>query len=178
MGKVQKAGFAKLIVGLLFCRPDLLPLIYQRLEETWGPLDLKSPVFSFAHTDYYQREMGDNLGRNFVSLANLISLENLSPFKLFSNTLEEEFSLAGRREVNIDPGFLDASKMVLLTTKDFFHRAYLGQGIYAHLNLHFQKGAFQSFPWTYPDYLTPEALEFFAQVRKRYLDQVKLGTRC
>lgn len=176
MGKVQSARPAKLIAGLLFCQPNLLPEVYRRLQDQWGPLDFKSSVFPFDHTDYYRPEMGANLWRSFVSFESLIPMEHLPAIKIKSNSLEEEFSQAGRRQVNIDPGYLDAAKMVLATTKDFFHRAYLGQGIYAHLNLHYQKGAFQSFPWTYPDYLTLEALKFFTQVRARYLEQLKQKT--
>lgn len=173
MGKEQKVRPAKLMVGLLFCQADLLAVIYERLIHLWGPLDLKGPSFPFTHTDYYRREMGGNLWRNFASFERLIPMENLPAIKVQSNFLETEFSSLGRRQVNIDPGYIDASKMVLATTKDFFHRTYLGQSIYAHLNLHYQKGAFRPFPWTYPDYLTPPALEFFQQVRSRYLEQIK-----
>jgi hypothetical protein len=173
MGKVREVKPAKLIVGLLFCRLDLLTLILERIKDKWGSIDFISPTFPFEHTDYYHREMGEKLWRCFVSFERLIPMESLPQIKIQSNYLEEEFSPQGNRQINIDPGYLDASKMILATTKDFFHRAYLGQGIYAHLNLYFQKVTFHPLPWTYPDYMTAEALQFFSQVRTRYLQQIK-----
>ncbi len=75
-----------------------------------------------------------------------------------------------RRRVNLDPGYLIASKLVLATTKDFAHRIYLGQGIYGEVTLNYRRGqGWQPHPWTYADYRSPLALEFFALVRKEVL---------
>jgi hypothetical protein len=41
---------------------------------------------------------------------------------------------------------------VLATGKNFGHRVYLGQGIWADLTLVYSKGAWQVLPWTFPDY--------------------------
>ncbi|MCH6545716.1 MAG: DUF4416 family protein, partial [Deltaproteobacteria bacterium] len=57
------------------------------------------------------------------------------------------------RQVNIDPGYLAASKMVLATTKDASHRIYLGSGIYGEAALMFRHTAHFS-PMTIPTRIT------------------------
>ncbi|HNY92028.1 MAG TPA: DUF4416 family protein, partial [bacterium] len=79
----------------------------------------------------------------------------------------------GRRRVNLDPGYSEAAKLVLATTKNFGHRIYLGQGIYGDVQLFWRKGRFQSNPWTYPDYLEAKSLEFFSALRQDYLKEGK-----
>jgi hypothetical protein len=73
------------------------------------------------------------------------------------------------RSVNIDPGYLDRTKLVLATTKDSSHRIYLGQGIYGDIELMYRSGSFVSLEWTYPDYREAFAIEFFNKVRNAYL---------
>ncbi len=93
--------------------------------------------------------------------------------KVKTNALEQEISGAGQRIVNIDPGYLNLSKVVLATTKDYSHRLYLGQGIFGDLHLVFINKTFQTQPWTYPDYKQPSVIEFFLKLRGAY--RKKLG---
>ena len=79
------------------------------------------------------------------------------------------------RTVNIDPGYIDRMKLVLATTKDSSHRVYLGQGIYADVELIYRSGSFVCLEWTYPDYREKFAIEFFNTVRDAYLAQLKAG---
>ena len=78
-----------------------------------------------------------------------------------------------KRPVNLDPGLLDGSKLILATTKDYAHRIYLSRGIYAEVTLTWRRGAFQPTPWTYRDYRTEPYLAFFAKARARFLDQLR-----
>jgi len=77
------------------------------------------------------------------------------------------------RRVNIDPGYLDLSRLVLASTKDFSHRIYLNQGVYAETTLIFKAKTFQPLEWTYPDYRTSEYIEIFNQIREIYNQQIK-----
>ena len=77
------------------------------------------------------------------------------------------------RQVNLDPGYLDAAKLLLASTKDYSHRIYLSKGIYAEVTLYYQNGSYQPWPWTYPDYKTKEYAEFLQTARKTYLNQLK-----
>ncbi|MEK6733229.1 MAG: DUF4416 family protein, partial [Candidatus Omnitrophota bacterium] len=75
-------------------------------------------------------------------------------------------SWSGRR-INIDPGYISDSKLVLATTKDYFHRIYLTSGIYAEVTLRWRRGGFEPFEWTYPDYQSKEYIDIFNTIRKR-----------
>lgn len=169
MGKVTPHAPVKLIVGLLAGKEELLNRAAEHLEALYGPIDYRSPILPFTYTDYYCREMGPNLLRQFLSFARLIAPEDLVQIKLQTNALEMEFAPEGRRQVNLDPGYLCAGKLVLATTKDQQHRLYLGQGIYAEVTLRYRHGSFQPWEWTYPDYRSPEYLEIFHHIRNLYM---------
>ena len=91
----------------------------------------------------------------------------------FYQCLERRLSLGGRRLVNLDPGYLARERLVLATGKNYTHRLYVGQGLYEEVTLIYQKGAWQSLPWTYPDYAGPDLLNFLDQARKKYLWQLR-----
>src|SRR5437762_1986210 len=55
---------------------------------------------------------------------------------------------------------------VALQSELFDHRIYLGRGIYAENTLYFTRGAWQSRPWTYPDYLRADYHQFFGRCRE------------
>jgi len=77
------------------------------------------------------------------------------------------------RRVNLDPGYLDTTKLVLVSTKNQAHRIYLAQGIYAEVTLLYHHGEFHPFLYTYSDYRWPETHEFLRRVRSRYLEQLR-----
>jgi len=43
----------------------------------------------------------------------------------FVNQIEEKLSNEWERTINLDPGYIGLSKLVLATTKDYSHRIYL-----------------------------------------------------
>jgi hypothetical protein len=69
------------------------------------------------------------------------------------------------RTVNIDPGYVTLSKVILATTKDYSHRVYLRDGIFAEVTLYYKDGAFRPHVFTYRDYVEPEAIKFFTRTR-------------
>lgn len=168
---------AKIFVGLLANDEKLFAPAEARLAELLGSMDSASPILPWSVTDYYEQEMGAGLRRRFVSFAPLSAPERLPEFKLRAHEIEEEYagtqSGKKRRRVNIDPGYLDAGKVVLASTKYAPHRLYLGSGIYGEITLLFQSGSFQSFAHTYRDYLWPETVSFFAALRSLYLSQLR-----
>lgn len=172
MGKTEKAEPAKLIIGMFSNKTNLFEKVKKILEEKFGPVDFVSEVLPFNKTNYYEKEMGKDLKRIFYSFQRLISPESLVEIKIFTNQIEEKFSEGGKRRVNIDPGYLTLSKLVLASTKDYSHRIYLKEGIYAEVTLRFEKGTFIPYEYTYPDYRTPEYLHIFNQIRQIYLNQV------
>jgi hypothetical protein len=130
----------------------------------------------FRFTDYYEKQMGKGLKRAFVSFRELIAPENLSETKIRTNLLEDEIKKefgSPKRSVNIDPGYMTASALIMATAKDFSHRIPLQEGIYAHLELLFGKNEVKTLDWTYPDFRTASYQRFFLEVRKNYLEQLK-----
>ncbi|MBI3756628.1 MAG: DUF4416 family protein [Deltaproteobacteria bacterium] len=167
----------KLLIALLAAEPELLASATTQLQQDYGTVDLESEVFPWNTTDYYQAEMGNNLLRRFLTFEPLISPEELVRIKLETNarelTLSSAASAASPRHINLDPGYIDATKLVLASTKDQAHRLYLSQGIYAEVTLLYHHKAFHPFLYTYEDYRWPETHAFLTQARKRYLEQLR-----
>ena len=67
--------------------------------------------------------------------------------------------------MNIDPGFLSLSNLILASTKAYAHRIYLDKGIYAEVTLIYKDDQFNPLQWTYPDYREKTALDFFTKAR-------------
>ena len=159
---------AKLVVGLLYGDPETNRRIIDALIERFGPPDFLTEPRGFAHTSYYDKEMGSGLFRQNLSFHRLVPPETLPGIKLFTNELETRCA-----EINIDPGILNEERFVLATGKNFTHRIYLGEGIYADLTLIYQGGAYQVLPWTYPDHRDPELRRFFGALRHKLAYQRK-----
>ena len=164
---------AKLIAGFFLKDKALAADITQDLQERLGPVDMISAWLNFDFTTYYEKEMGVLLGRRLVVFKSLIEQTQLAAIKRMTNALEHKYQRQGRRRVNIDPGYLLAERFVLATGKNFTHRIYIGQGIYADLTLIYQKGAFHTLPWTYPDYADRRLIDFLTLVRNKYMLDLK-----
>lgn len=174
MGKIIKPKPVKLIVGFITADLEILKQAEESLVDRFGEVDYASNIFAFDKTDYYEEEMGANLKRKFLSFSKLVQPEELSRIKLYTNELEKGFSdTTGRRKINIDPGYVTGAKLVLATTKDYQHRIYLDDGIYAEVTLRFKDGSFRPWEWTYPDYRTEEYIKVFNNIRKLYLKQIE-----
>jgi hypothetical protein len=177
MGQMRTPDPVKLICGFIFSDHDVLRQAVERLQVRLGPIDLHSEIFPFSHTTYYTREMGSGLSRLFVSFQRLIRCEQLPETKILTNGLEENLagSSAGglKRRINIDPGYLEASKLVLASTKNFSHRIYLGRGIYGEVTLLYRANRFDPLDWTYPDYRDPHLLDFLNRSRRTYMEQIR-----
>ena len=174
----QPKAFApvKLVCGVIYKEEVLYEEVRRRLIGEWGTVDMESPAFDFDLTDYYQPEMGTALQRKFMSFSGLVAPELLPQAKLRTIELEEavrrETGAAGR-PVNIDPGYLTASALVMATAKDFSHRIPLGRGIYAHLEFLFAKTGVKTLDWTYPDFRRGPCQEYFRTVRELFLRQLR-----
>jgi len=173
MGSAQSFAPEKLVVGVLSAEPSLREPLLARLEQSFGPADWVSPGLPFTWTRYYEAEMGAPLTRFFVSCRELVDPGRLAELKLATNALELEFSREGRRRVNLDPGLLSLARLVLASTKPSAHRVALSAGIYAEIELLYERGSFRPVEWTYPDYRSPEYLAFFARLRGLLKDQLR-----
>ena len=179
MGSIRTFNPVKLFVGILVADAGRLAEVETRLSAEYGEIDFRSPVIPFTFTDYYRRETGDRILRAFFSFERLIEADRLPEIKHSTNVLEAEFAKAGspsgdiQRPVNLDPGYIEHSKVILASTKNFYHRMYLGRGIFGEVTMHFRNNTWEFFPWTYPDYQSEQYGKFFLELRQRYRVQLK-----
>jgi len=185
MWEIKEAEKVKLFAGIITAFLPLFEKVKEMLVAKFGAIDFEMVPVPFNFTDYYEEEMGTNLQRKFISFTNLISPSDIADIKVLTNEMEKKIAEDGkcsrvpngevvRRPVNIDPGYLNLSKIVLVSTKNYSHRIYLGKGIYAEITLMYKDKSFRGMDWTYPDYLTKDYLNFFANVRNIYHRQRKI----
>jgi hypothetical protein len=172
VGQIKQPKPVKLITSIFSGDETLLAVARGALSSRFGSLDYQSEVLPFNQTSYYAREFGTSLLRQIVAFATLIAPNHLAEIKCATNEIELTWSVDGKRRVNLDPGYICLGKLVLATTKDYAHRIYLGQGIYAEVTLQYRHGAYQPWEWTYPDYASPRYLKICTEIRAIYAQQL------
>ena len=172
-GAKPKVKPVKLICGVLHTREFDLEVLDRLLIEKFGSIESKSLFFQFQFTEYYTSEMGGNLIKQFYAFEKLIMPDSLPDIKLATIEIEASFASDGNRSVNLDPGYLEESKLVLASTKNFSHRIYLRDAIWAEVTMRLAHGQFLLHDWTYPDYSQKLATDYFAKVRERYKEQLE-----
>jgi hypothetical protein len=168
---------AKLIIGILAADEECLTAALKAINANFGKIDFTSDVWPFDQTDYYKDQTGENILRQFVSIEKLIDPGKLAKIKLKTNKLEQKLAEQSAsdllRPVNLDPGIIEPSKLVLATTKNYSHRIYIGKKIFAEVTLIFDKGRWKPFEYTYPDYRQDCYHDFFSKVRTQLVEQLK-----
>ena len=167
----------KSIVGILAANQDCLRTAREALAAEFGKADFVSDIWPFTQTDYYKDQTGENILRQFVSIEELIDPGALATLKHRANKLEQnlaaDLALDLPRPINLDPGIIEPSKLILASTKNYSHRIYIGDKIYAEVTLIFDKGRWRPLEHTYPDYRQQCYFDFFDKVRTRLLEQLK-----
>ncbi len=173
MSTPQEPKPAKLFVSVISASQERIVSVLSKLAGDYGTMDFVSAVLPFDYTDYYHAEMGKPLVRRFASFDHLIRQDGLALIKVGTNLLEAELSEKGNRTVNVDPGYLLAERLVLASGKNYAHRIYLGQGIYADLTLVYRDKDYRPLAWTYPDYADPKVRNWLRSLREKYLQQLR-----
>ncbi len=177
MWQLQVLKPAKLIIGILAADQECLTAALEAINANFGKTDLVSDVWPFDQTDYYKEQTGENILRQFVSIEKLIDPGKLAKIKLKTNKIEQKLAEQSAsdllRPVNLDPGLIEPSKLILATTKNYSHRIYIGKKIFAEVTLIYDKGAWRPFDYTYPDYRQDCYYDFFSKVRTQLLEQLK-----
>ena len=177
MWELKEPKPVKLIVGILASDERCLAAARECLNSTLGVIDLASDVWTFDQTDYYTEQIGPHILRQFVTIEQLIDPGWLAAIKHQTNALEQQLAatlgLPFPRPVNLDPGTIEPSKLVLATTKNYSHRIYIGDRMYAEVTLIFDKGQWRPLPYTYPDYHRQEYFDFFSKVRLQLVQQLR-----
>jgi hypothetical protein len=144
--------------------------VVEAVDEGLFPTALRTPPVPFEFTDYYRKEMGENLTRFWCGAGGLARASDLAGYKIKSGTLEGRWRGRSGRRVNLDPGYISEQHLVLATTKALPQAVYLCEGIYAVVELLYRDGAFAALPWTYPDYRRAAAEHVFESFRSHFLD--------
>lgn len=167
MGQINQVHLVKFFCGLIFNSSVNTEEVYKLIEDKFNiKIDIKSEIIDFSFTQYYNPEMGENLKRQWISFETLLSPGRLAGIKVATNDLEAYISKNKNRIINIDPGYITPANVILASTKDFSHRIYLSEGIYAEVTTIYKKGGFIKLPWTYPDYICSTAAEFILKARQ------------
>ncbi len=160
-----------LVVALFSRHMPAFDWARDRIASEWGPISLESPLFDFCDTDYYLPSMGAGIRKGFLAVEGIFDAAELASRKRQAIQWEEECRADGGypdiRPINMDPGYLNLSKLVLASTKERAHRVYLNQGIFGEVTMRYV-GGWQFYPWTYPDYQRPESLKFFSSCRELF----------
>ncbi len=176
MADINSSKPVKLFVGILSSDNSLLEEVEYLLVKRLGKVDIRSEIFPFDFTDYYKKDMGTNISRQFLCFKELINPEELSDIKIWTNELENEIKCNRKsdvaRPINLDPGYLTHCNLILASAKDYYHRIHLQNGIYAEVTLFYQHEVFKNLPWTYPDFQTEEYKNFFLKVRTLYAKNI------
>ena len=150
--------------------------LLKELEARFGKLLSVSDSFDFNFTDYYKKEMGDNLVKFIAAFAELQLEDRLADHKLSAMELEKLYlDDRGNRRVNLDPGFMSQARVILSSSKNFAQRIYLGKGVFAEVTLLYRHEDFIVLPWSYPDYQSPFVKNFLLEVRREYTRILKGG---
>ncbi len=177
MWELKEPGQVKLIIGILAADENCLKAAVKAIEAEFGDIDLVSDTWPFNQTDYYEKQTGENILKQFVAIEKLIEPAELADIKHKTNAIEQrlskELEIDLTRPVNLDPGIIEPSKLILATTKNYSHRIYIGKKMYAEVTLIFDNGKWQTMPYTYPDYTQQCYHDFFSKVRKKLLEQLK-----
>lgn len=175
MWEIEAPKPVKLIVGILACDEHALKACHAPLTAAYGPADLVSPVYPFDLTEYYVNEAGPSMVRQFLAFEHLVDPGRLAAIKHHTNQLEQELAKSLEtpypRPVNLDPGFIEPSKLVLASTKNFAHRIYIGDRMYAEVTMTYNRGKWETFPFTFPDFKSGRYNDFLSRVRETVVRQ-------
>ena len=171
MGAVYDFDREKMIIGVIYHERDVFDKAMKILTDEFGPTDLVSEEFSFSEefSTYYDSELGGEGLRRIYSFKETVDPSRQAEIKKRTNEIEREFSVNGKRLINLDPGFINHGRLMLATTKNAGFRIPLADGIYTELTLFYARGAWHKFPWSYRDYQSERVQRFLTEVRNIYL---------
>ncbi len=173
MGVIGAPKKAKLFCGIISSEAEIEQKTLAALKKKFSKIDLISAFMPFDFSYYYNPEMGNNLNRFWISFEKLITTADIAGIKIFTNSIEDNFAVNNKRQINIDPGYVTPANVILATTKDYSHRIYLSDGIYGEVTAIYKKYKIVKLPWSYPDYFSNPAKEFLLKARKDLMKQLR-----
>ncbi len=163
--RILMKAICKPMAGILTSRAELLREVLGELSCNFGKADIVGAWQDFSFTDYYASEMGPRQRRCFVAFEKIFYQHEAVFFKEWAKNAECKFSLNGKRVVNIDPGYVDEKKLVLMSGKYSGHKIAIAENVFADVQLRYCKG-WNPEPWTFPDLRDGSHFDEFTQMRK------------
>ncbi|NWF52546.1 MAG: DUF4416 family protein [Nitrospirae bacterium] len=166
MGVIRKPELVLPFISTIYSNSNTFYHSKEILKNIFGEILLISPTFQWDYSTYYKDEIGWPLQRQFIFFKSLIDPGLLADIKLKTNEIEASLSTEGKRNINLDPGYLTLSKVVLASTKNYAHRIYLGKGIYAEVTLIYKDYTYRPHLFTYRDYQDKTHIDLFLKARE------------
>jgi hypothetical protein len=130
-GHAGRAKPTKHFIDFLVADLSLLAGVEAELSSKLGEIDARGTTMARQESKFCREETGRASLTLLWSLQSLRSAGDLVAVKLYAQTLVDKFRdpASGGRRVNLDPGYLDALKVVLVRRKNANQRIYLTSGI-------------------------------------------------
>ena len=173
MSKETKQSKAVLIIACMYKAHECYEKTLLLLTKKFGKESHISEEFDFSYSNYYSKEMGDNLKKKIIVFEKMIARDDLVKAKKITDKIEINLSENDRRNINLDPAILTLENFILATNKNFTHRIFLSKNVFADLTLIYQKKkGYTSLPWTYSDYSSEPIKNFLNDTRKIFYDRL------
>ena len=174
MSKVLKQSKAVLVIAFMYRDLEIYNLALKDAIENFNSIKIISEEYLFSHSAYYKEEMGENLKKRFLVFKDLIERDYISEVKKITDKIEKKYlDEKGGRKINIDPAILTLENFILATNKNFTHRIYLKDGVFADLTLIYKKKkGYSELDWTYADYSSEETKSFLNNVRDLFYNRL------
>ena len=180
MGQEKIPNKVMLIITSFSKDEEVLNFFEKEAQKKFGKIILKSPLFDFNETRFYEKEMGSDLKLQILGFEKLIAPEKIAKIKHYTNKLEKKIHNKYKnkhgeisRIINLDPGYISLIKFVLATTKDAGHRIYIGNKIYGEATLSYENKSWKEHSYTYANYKNKEYQEFLTKLREEYKKLIK-----
>jgi len=173
MSKEIKQSKAVLIVACMYKTSECYEKSLLLLTKKFGKESHTSEEFVFSYSNYYSKEMGENLKKKIIVFEKMIPRDHLVKAKKITDKIEILLSKNNKRNINLDPAILTLENFILATNKNFTHRIFLSQNVFADLTLIYQKNeGYTSLPWTYSDYSSENIKIFLNKTRKIFYNRL------
>ncbi len=173
MSKTLQQSNAVIVIAFMYSDIEVYKLVKDEFINALGTIEKEAQAFDFSHSSYYESEMGASLKKSLVAFATLQKRDKLVEIKQMANSIEQKYSIDDCRKINIDPAILTLQNIVLATNKNFTHRIYLKDNIFADLTLVYKKKkGYSPLEWTYLDYKSDYVVNFLNEVRGDFFERL------
>ena len=154
----------KLLIAVMYADKETLDKAVIELKKSFGDIDNESAEYDFNFTTYYEKEMGKNLKKKFLSFAKTITNEELAKIRIETGKIEDSFRINNKRTINIDPGYISEEGVFMASLKHRPFKTEIGKGIFLHKILGFDDDKIIEFNHTFADYKHDKIKEFFVKI--------------